>query len=82
MTTFTTDDRIKAYQTDIEPIPFAGLVNLNDYADPYSQYHMTREEIGKELGISRQAVANIEKSALTKIKPAFFRLAIKKEDFL
>jgi hypothetical protein len=30
MTTFTTDDRIKAYQTNVEPIPFAGLVSIQD----------------------------------------------------
>lgn len=82
MTTFTTDDRIHAYQTDIEPIPFAGLVDLNRAEDPYTDYSMTREEIGKAMGISRQAVANIEKSALKKIKKAFFKLAIKKEDYL
>ncbi len=82
MTTFTTDDRIHAYQTDIEPIPFAGLVDLNKAEDPYTNYNMTREEIGKAMGISRQAVANIEKSALRKIKQAFFKLSIDKEDYL
>jgi len=82
MTTFTTDDRIHAYKTDIEPIPFAGWVDLNKPEDPYTQYNMTREEIGKAMGISRQAVADIEKSALRKIKQAFFKLSIKKDDYL
>jgi hypothetical protein len=33
MTTFTTEDREKAYKENVEPIPFAGLVQLNDKED-------------------------------------------------
>ena len=48
MTTFTTDDRIYAekdgsYTVNVEPIPFAGMVTLNDYED---REQMLREQLG------------------------------------
>jgi hypothetical protein len=33
MTTFTTEDREKAYGKNVEPIPFMGLVQLQDKED-------------------------------------------------
>lgn len=33
MTTFTTEDREKAYKDNVEPIPFMGLVQLQDKED-------------------------------------------------
>ena len=33
MTTFTTEDREKAYGDNVEPIPFMGLVQLQDQED-------------------------------------------------
>ena len=48
MTTFTTDDRILAekngsYTVNVEPIPFAGMVTLNDQED---REQMLREQLG------------------------------------
>jgi predicted transcriptional regulator len=77
MTTFTTEDRVNA-TIDIEPlepIPFAGMVNLN-------QVNMSRQEIADELGMSRQNVTNIEEKALKKIRAELFKRGIEKEDLL
>ena len=41
MTTFTTEDREKAY--NVEPIPFMGLVELQDKED---REQMLRDQIG------------------------------------
>ena len=60
MTTFTTEDRLNA-MLDLEPIPFAGMVNLNDV-------EMSRQDIADVLGMSRQNVAHIEEKALKKIR--------------
>jgi predicted transcriptional regulator len=74
MTTFTTEDRVNA-TVEIEPIPFAGMVNLN-------QVNMSRQEIADELGMSRQNVTNIEEKALKKIRDELFKRGIEKEDLL
>ena len=36
---------------------------VKKFDDPYTDYDMTREEIGNRLGVSRQTVADIEKKA-------------------
>ena len=74
MTTFTTEDRIKA-QLDLEPIPFAGMVDLN-------KVDMSRQEIADALGMSRQNVGFIEEKALKKIRAELFKRGIDKEDLL
>jgi len=76
MTTFTTEDRIRAmFETELEPIPFAGMVNLNNP-------QMTQEAIAAELGVSRQTVRNIEASAFKKIRKALFEKGINREDLV
>jgi DNA-directed RNA polymerase sigma subunit (sigma70/sigma32) len=42
----------------------------------------TLREIGEELGISSQAVAEIIERAMRKIRQEFFRRKIEKEDLL
>jgi len=74
MTTFTTEDRINA-MSDLEPIPFAGLVDLN-------KPEMSRQDIADVLGTSRQTITNIEERALKKIRQALFKRGIEKEDLL
>ena len=74
MTTFTTEDRLNA-MLDLEPIPFAGMVNLNDV-------EMSRQDIADVLGMSRQNVAHIEEKALKKIRQQLFKRGIEKEDLL
>ena len=58
---------------DYEPIPFAGVVNLN-------KPEMTRDEIGKVIGTTRQTVSNIEEKALKKLRKELFKRGITKED--
>lgn len=74
MTTFTTEDRLNA-MLDLEPIPFAGMVNLNDV-------EMSRQDIADALGMSRQNVAFIEQKALKKIRQELFKRGIDKEDLI
>jgi len=74
MTTFTTEDRINAV-SDLEPIPFAGMVDLN-------KPEMSRQEIADALGTSRQTITNIEEKALKKIRAELFKRGIEKEDLL
>jgi len=74
MTTFTTEDRINA-MSDLEPIPFAGLVDLN-------KPEMSRQDIADVLGMSRQSVTNIEEKAMRKIRQELFNRGIGKEDLL
>jgi predicted transcriptional regulator len=74
MTTFTTEDRINA-MSDLEPIPFAGLIDLN-------KPEMSRQDIADVLGMSRQSVTNIEEKAIRKIRQELFKRGIEKEDLL
>ena len=74
MTTFTTEDRVNA-TIEIEPIPFAGMVNLNEF-------NMSRQDIADELGMSRQTITNIEEKALKKIRRILFKRGIEKDDLL
>lgn len=74
MTTFTTEDRLNA-MLDLEPIPFAGMVNINEG-------DMTQEAVAKELGVSRTTVCNIERSAYKKLRKALFERGYEKKDLL
>lgn len=47
---------------------------------PYTDYEMTREEIGKHFGVSRQTIADIEKKALLKLRRALRKRGIDKGD--
>lgn len=49
---------------------------------PYTDYEMTREEIGDRLGVSRQTIADIEKKALLKLRRALRKRGIDKDDFV
>lgn len=55
---------------------------VKKFDDPYTDYGMTREEIGNRLGVSRQTVADIEKKALIKLRRALRNKGIKKDDFV
>ena len=61
--------------SDLEPIPFAGLVDLN-------KPEMSRQDIADVLGMSRQSVTNIEEKAMRKIRQELFKRGIEKEDLL
>jgi DNA-directed RNA polymerase sigma subunit (sigma70/sigma32) len=55
---------------------------VKKFDDPYSDYDMTKEEIGSLLGVSRQAVTDIEKKALMKLRIVLRNKGIKKEDLI
>jgi DNA-directed RNA polymerase specialized sigma24 family protein len=74
MTTFTTEDRINA-MADLEPIPFAGIVDLN-------KFDMSKQDVADALGISRQTVTSIEEKAMKKIRRELFKRGFNKEDLL
>lgn len=59
----------------LEPIPFAGMVDIN-------KPNMSRQDIADELGVSRQAVANIEEKALKKLRAELLKRGVYKEDLL
>ena len=59
-----------------EPIPFMGLVEIDDDIHP-----MTQQEVADELGISRPAVGQTESRALKKFKEIFLT-KFKKDDFI
>ena len=74
MTTFTTEDRLNA-MLDLEPIPFAGMVDV-------SEKGLSQQAVATELGISRAAVSQIEQQAFRKIRQELFKRGIEKEDLL
>ena len=57
-------------------------IKLRKFEDPYTDYSMTREEIGKHLGVSRQTVAQMEKRILNKLRKAFKKAGIRKDDYV
>ena len=61
-----------------EPIPFMGLVEVDD---DESVYPMTQQEVANEMGISRNAVGQTENRALKKFKELFLS-KFKKDDFI
>lgn len=63
------------YDDDFEPIPFAGIVDLN-------KPEMSQAKIGEVMGITRATVNSIEKKALKKLKKELFKRGIGKEDLL
>lgn len=59
---------------DFEPIPFVGYMDLRPA--------MPHEAIAQELGISRQAVRNIEERALEKARLELIKKGVLKSDLL
>jgi predicted XRE-type DNA-binding protein len=60
-----------------EPIPFMGLVEIDDEV----VYPMTQQEVADELGISRPVVSLTERRAMQKFKEKFLR-KFNKDDFI
>jgi len=60
-----------------EPIPFMGLVEIDDEI----VHPMTQQEVANELGISRPAVGSTEKRAMEKFKEKFLE-KFNKDDFI
>jgi transcriptional regulator len=70
MTTFTTEDRLNAE------------ASLADMDTDTIDVEMTQSDIAIVMGVCRQTVINTEKRAFKKIRKAFFKAGINKEDFL
>ena len=64
-----------------EPIPFAGMVEIDDELIDRSLYSKTQQEVADELGVSRNAVGQTEHRALKKFKELFLS-KFKKDDFI
>jgi len=65
----------------IEPIPFMGLVEVDDDVVESSQFNYTLQEVADKLGISRGTVSVTERRALRKFKQKFLE-KFKKEDLI
>jgi hypothetical protein len=64
-----------------EPIPFMGMVEIDDEPADRSIHAKTQQEVADELGISRNAVGQTEHRALRKFKELFLS-KFKKDDFI
>ena len=64
-----------------EPVPFMGMVEIDDEDEVINTHPMTQQEVADELGISRNAVWQTEQRALSKFKEAFLK-KFKKDDFI
>ena len=64
-----------------EPIPFLGMVEIDDDDEVNDIHPMTRKEVADELGITRTAVGMTENRALRKFKEKFLQ-KFKKDDFI
>jgi hypothetical protein len=64
-----------------EPIPFFGMVELDDEEVSSDTHPMTRLEVAQELGITRTAVGMTEIRALKKFKEKFLK-KFNKDDFI
>lgn len=65
----------------IEPIPFAGMVEVDDEETDKKLFDKTQQEVADELKISRGTVGNVEKRALKKFKDKF-SAKFNKDDFI
>jgi DNA-directed RNA polymerase sigma subunit (sigma70/sigma32) len=67
----------------LEPIPFAGMVEI-DYEPEVTDrklFAKTQKEVADELGISRNAVGDVEKKAMKKFKEKFIA-KFNKDDYI
>jgi DNA-directed RNA polymerase sigma subunit (sigma70/sigma32) len=65
-----------------EPIPFFGLVEVDD-DEPVDRdlYSRTQQDIADELGVTRNAVGDVERRAIKKFKEVFLS-KFNKDDFI
>ena len=67
----------------IEPIPFAGMVEVDDEPEVSikNDFAKTQKEVANELGVTRTAVGLIEKKAMKRFRQKFLA-KFKKDDFI
>lgn len=55
----------------LEPIPFAGMVEVDDEEPDKKLFDKTQQEVADELKVTRGTVGNVEKRAMKKFKEKF-----------
>ena len=65
----------------IEPIPFAGMVEVDDEEPDKKLFDKTQQEVADELKVTRGTVGNVEKRAMKKFKEKFIA-KFNKDDYI
>jgi DNA-directed RNA polymerase sigma subunit (sigma70/sigma32) len=64
-----------------EPIPFAGMVEVDDEEPNKKLFDKTQQEVADELKVTRGTVGNVEKRAMKKFKEKFIA-KFNKDDYI
>jgi len=64
-----------------EPIPFAGMVEVDDGEPDKKLFDKTQQEVADELKVTRGTVGNVEKRAMKKFKEKFIA-KFNKDDYI
>jgi DNA-directed RNA polymerase sigma subunit (sigma70/sigma32) len=64
-----------------EPIPFAGMVEVDDEEPDKKLFDKTQQEVADELKVTRGTVGNVEKRAMKKFKEKFIA-KFNKDDYI
>jgi len=65
----------------LEPIPFAGMVEVDDEEPDKKLFDKTQQEVADELKVTRGTVGNVEKRAMKKFKEKFVA-KFNKDDYI
>lgn len=65
----------------LEPIPFAGMVEIDDEEPDKKLFDKTQQEVADELKVTRGTVGNVEKRAMKKFKEKFVA-KFNKDDYI
>jgi DNA-directed RNA polymerase sigma subunit (sigma70/sigma32) len=65
----------------LEPIPFAGMVEVDDEEPDKKLFDKTQQEVADELKVTRGTVGNVEKRAMKKFKEKFIA-KFNKDDYI
>lgn len=64
-----------------EPIPFMGIVEIDESEDRNLFHSKTQQDVADELGVSRNTISVTEKRAVKKFKEVFLS-KYNKDDFI
>ena len=64
-----------------EPIPFAGMVEVDDEEPDKKLFDKTQQEVADELKVTRGTVGNVEKRAMKNFKEKFIA-KFNKDDYI
>ena len=65
----------------LEPIPFVGMVEIDDEEIDKKLFDKTQQEVADELKVTRGTVGNVEKRAMKKFKEKFIA-KFNKDDYI